>query len=268
MIKLEIDDKEIKKLLRSMPKTVQRAAEQALDQTAYRIYAEISGELLKVFDHPTRFTLSSLKYTKTRNHNMIASVWFREPDRMAEHYLVPEVEGTERKLKGFERGLYKNKFIPSKYLKLNAYGNVSPGLFRQILGVLGRAELTAGYQANVTARSAKKNIKQRDYVFLPKGSSRGALPPGIYKRVSQSGKGLNSAAFRRSQANFGTYQKGKRRRKISQIIRARGLRPILLVGRQHTKYKPRLKFYDIANRVYDKEFRHVFNNKLNALLGR
>lgn len=265
MINVTIIDADVRKMLNAMPKTARRAAEQALDQIAYFIYKEITAEMPGIFKSPKPFTIRSLKYTKTRNHNMMASVWFREPDRMVEHYLVPTVEGTERKYKGFERAMGDNKFIPSKFLKLDRYGNVSVGLLRQILGVLGRAERSVGYQANLTAKSAKRNIKQRDYVYLPTGSRRGGLPPGIYKRVSQTGKGLNSASFRRSQANFGTYQKGKTRGKISQIIRARGLRPVLLIGRQHVKSKPIFKFYDIANKVYDDKFRAIFFAKFNAL---
>jgi len=266
MINITIDDAAVKRLLRDMPKTAQRAAEHALDQTAYHIYQEITKELPRIFHRPTPYTLRSLKYTKTRNHNMQASVWFRDPDRMEDHYLAPTVEGTERKLKGFERGMYKRKFIPSKYLKLNQYGNVSAGLYRQILSVLGRAELTPGYQANRTAGSVRRNIKQRDFVFLPRGSARRKLPPGIYQRVADKGKGLNSATFRRKQANFGTYQKGKTRGKISQIIRARGLRPVLLIGKQHEKTRPVFKFYDIADRVYAARFSPLFFARFNSLV--
>ena len=263
-----IDDREVKRLLHNMPKEAGRAAEQALDQTAYYIYAEITKELPRIFKNPKPFTLRSLKYKKTRNHNMTASVWFREPDRMEDHYLVPTVEGTERKYKGFERAMGKNKYIPSKFLKLDRYGNVSRGLLRQILGVLGRAERSAGYQANLTAKSAKRNTAQRDYVYLPQGSKGGALPPGIYKRIAQSRRGLNSKAFRSSQANFGTYQRGKRRGKISQIIRARGLRPILLIGKQHKRTKPVLKFYIIAERVYQEKFRRIFTRKFKSLVSK
>lgn len=268
MINITIDDRKVKKLLRDMPKTAQRAAEHALDQTAYFIYREETEEIVRVFDKPTPYTRRSLKYTKTKNHNMLTSVWFKEPDRMTDHYLVPQVEGTERKYKGFERAMNKNKFIPSRHLKLDAYGNVSVGLFRQILGVLGRAERTAGYQANLTAKSHKRNIKQRDFVYLPSGSRKGALPPGIYQRVSQKGKGYNSAAFRRSQGNFGTYQRGKTMGKISQIIRARGLRPIMLIGRQHARTKPRLKFYAIAVKVYGAKFNHIFHARFNDLVSK
>jgi len=262
MIKVTIDDAAVKKMLRDMPATASRAAEHALDQTAWAIYREIGAEINRVFDRPAPYTKRSLKVTKTRNHNMVASVWFKEPDRMVAHYLLPQVEGTVRELKGFERALYRNKFIPSRTLKLDRYGNVSVGLLKQILSVLGRAELTPGYQANTTTKSTKRNKKDRDFVWLPAGSRRGKLPPGVYRRVVR-GQSLSSKQ-RRKQTAFGTYQQGKRK----AVVRASGLQPVLISGKQRARTKPRLKFYDIASRVYRLRFNTLFFAKFNALVGR
>ena len=268
MINITIDDKAIKRMLQTMPKTAIRAAEHALDQTAYAIHKEITATLPKVFNSPTPYTKRSLRYTKTRNHNMTASVWFREPGT-AEHYLVPQVEGTERHLKSSEKALYKQKFVPSRSLQLDRYGNVSWGVWKQILSVLGRAEMTAGYQANVTKKSARRNTKQRDYIFLPRGSKSGKLPPGIYRRVAVAGKTVDAKVSRR----FGllgakTYQYGRSKGKFQSITRARGLQPVLIKGRQHAKTTPRLPFYTIAGKVYDDKFESLFYAKLNQLVAR
>jgi hypothetical protein len=138
------------------------------------IHRELKATISRVFQDPAPYTKNSLKVTKTRNHNMQASVWFKEPDRMGDHYLLPQVEGGERKEKGFERALSHTKFIPSDHLPLDRYGNVAPGLIRQILSVLGRAELAQGYQterfqANRTRKIAIRNPKGRDFAWLPKG---------------------------------------------------------------------------------------------------
>lgn len=248
MFAIKVKADEVEQLLKRYPKEASRALETAIDKTAYDVRDGIKAEMPRVFDRPTSFTLNSLKVTRTRNHNMLASVWFKEPDRMEDHYLVPQVEGGERKLKGFERALYRNKFVPGAGVKLNKFGNISPGLLRQILGVLGRAELTGGYQANITAKSAMRNRADRDYVFLPVGSSRGKLPPGVYQRVAQRGSGFGGRA-KRKLGKPGTYQKGARRRRMFSVVRARGLRPILIIGRQHGQVKPRLRFYEIAHNV-------------------
>lgn len=258
MITVTIDDREVKKLLAALPATASRAAEKAIDQTAKAIKKAIRKELRRVFDRPTPYTLNSLKVTLTKNHNMIASVWFKEPDRMGQHYLVPQVDGGERELKGFERSIGQQQFIPGKAVKLNAYGNISTGQIRQIMSVLGLAD-RPGYQANVTTKSAKRNTKQRDYVYLP--NRWGKLPPGIYRRTT---KGVASTAGQRRKAKvgFGTYETGKRK----AVVRARGLEPIMLVGRTGASVKPLLDFYGISQRTYDANFKKLFLYHFNTLV--
>jgi hypothetical protein len=256
MIKVTVDSRAVKAALIAYPKIASRSLEIAIDKTAMAIKNAEVAEMKRVFDKPTPYTLNSLKVTRTKGHNMKASVWFKEPDRMADHYLLPEVEGGERKFKGFERALGNNKFVPGKGASRDRYGNVPNSMLRQMLGVLGKAE-RAGYQANITAKSARRNRKQRDYVFLPAGSSGGALPPGVYRRVVQKGSGFFGD---KSQKNlpFGTYQKGRRRKKFFSVIRARGMKPILVIGKQHGQYQQRLQFYTIARRVHSEVFNKFF----------
>lgn len=267
MITVRVEDKAIKKLLADMPKLATRAAEKALDATAGKIKDELVAEMRRVFSNPVPYTLNSLKVTRTKNHNMQASVWFKEPDRMGQHYLEPQVEGTERKLKGFERGLLNNKFIPSRYADLNSHGNINAWTYRQILSVLGRAELAAGYQANITTKSAKRNLKERDFVFLHKGS--GKLPPGIYRRVIAAGKQVEDAASKRlGLRGAKAYQYGSSIGKFKSIVRASGLKPVLLIGRQHAKIQPRLKFYEIGRKVYADQFVETFLAAFNSLVSK
>jgi len=161
MISITIDDKQVKAMLKAMPKQAGRAAEQALDFTAVRIADEERTQMLRRFDNPTQYTLNSLKVTKTKGHNMTAIVGFKEPERMGQHYLLPQVEGGERKLKGFERALGNYEFIPSKHLKLNAQGNIT----------------------HATAKNAiaSKGTNKGGYVYLSKLKGN-ALPPGVYQR--------------------------------------------------------------------------------------
>jgi hypothetical protein len=265
MIHLSVDSKKVSAMLARYPKEAGRAAEIALDRTAVNIRDGIKGTMKRVFDRPTTFTLNSLKITYTRNHKLKASVWFKEPERMADHYLVPQVEGGKRKFKGFELALDRLKFIPGKGARMTRSGNISTGQIRQVLSVMGRAEMYPGYQANLTAKSAKTNKKSRDYVYLPRGSSGGALPPGIYQRVKQSGKGFGGIA-KSKLGKFGDYQKGRKRGRFFSIIRARGLKPIMLVGRQNKAVKPLLPFYSLADKIYDRKFRLHFERELSKQL--
>jgi hypothetical protein len=262
MIKVTVDSRAVKAALAEYPKIASRSLEIAIDKTAMAIKEGEVAEMKRVFSKPTPYTLNSLKVTRTKGHNMKATVWFKEPDRMEDHYLLPSVEGGERKLKGFERAFANNKFVPGEGSAKDTYGNVPNSQIRQILGVLGKAE-RAGYQANLTAKSAKRNKKPRDYVWFPRGLHGGALPPGIYQRVA-TGAAITTGQRRRVKT-FGTFEQGKRRvgvfygkksryRIEQNIIRARGLRPILIRAKQHGHYKPLFKFYEVAHRIHSEVF--------------
>ena len=106
--------------LARLPTQVRRATELALNYTAKHIQSGVQAEILRVFDNPVDYTIRGIKTTLTMGHNMIASVWVATPPRMEQPYLVPQVEGGSRKLKGFERGLDGKEFVPGSGAKLNA----------------------------------------------------------------------------------------------------------------------------------------------------
>lgn len=271
--------KELEKKLKSLPGKAHRAAKVALNKTGKEIKAEIRKEMQQVFDKPTPYTLNSLQLTPAKE-KLEAKVYFKEPDRMQQHYLVPQVEGGERKLKGFERGIGLGQLYPTSFVRPNIYGNVSAGQIRQMLSVLGRAETSAGYRANLTAASAKRNRKDRDYVVIRQ--RHGRLYPGVYQRF-QTGPGYGYKT-KRTIDRFGTWQKGNRKvamrdpktgriirwvtpgnRRVQSIVRARGLKPIFLKGRG-APVTPLLPFYDIAQRVFDQKFEKTFRETLEKFL--
>jgi hypothetical protein len=253
----------VQAMLNAFPKQASRAAEMALDATAKVIKGEIRSSMATVFSNPTPYTLNSLKVTPTRNHNMKASVWFKEPDRMGQHYLIPQVDGGKRRLKGFERGIALGELVPGKIgARINQYGNVSPGQIKQIMSVLGRAETSSGYSANITARSRKRNKKERDYVVIY--HKHGRLLPGVYQRT-QTGVGFGAKTKRTFADQSKAYQKGRTNGRFASVIRSRGLKPIFLMGKKAT-VKPRLDFYGIAHATFDREFSARFWSHLNKIL--
>lgn len=252
-----IDD--VKKALEDAPKKARRACAIALNQTARAIWLESKEEMKRVFDSPAPYTLRSPAYDKATTSNLEAKVYYVEPERMKDHYLVPQVEGGSRKLKGFERGIGLGQLVPTRVgAQMDQRGNMSVGQIKQIVSVLGKAETSSGYMANITERSAKRNTKQRDYVIIKSGN-RAGLIPGVYQRFAQIGKGIDAKTSRR----FGirgarAYQYGRSKGKWKSFTRARGLRPVLLVGRTGQQVKPLFDFYGMANKVYDKEFMQRF----------
>lgn len=270
MIRVEVQDAEVRKLIANLPKTAGRAAEIAIDRTAKEIRNEIKSEMRRVFDGPVPYTINSLQITPTRNHNLQATVWFKDPDRMQQHYLVPQVEGGPRKLKGLERALggsfgVKMELVPGSGAKLDRYGNITGGQIKQIMSVLKVADQWAGSTSNISKQSAKVG-KERDYVLIPR--KRGKLLPGIYQRVargSSSIRGRYSSIDNRTKGRAGgayAWQVGKRK----LVTRARGLKPILLRGKTGDPVKPLLDFYGIADQVYSRRFRELFYAKFAQLL--
>lgn len=245
-LKLTIDDKQMRKIVNQFPGQVRRAGEISLDRTAFEVRDAIKKLMGQVFDNPTRYTLNSLRVQRTKNHNMMAAVFFKEPDRMGKHYLVPQVDGGARRLKGFERALGNMPLMPSKHHpRLNRHGNLPYGWIVNVLSVLGRAEHVAGFSSNITAGSKKRNRKPRDYVLLSK--RHGKLPPGVYQRT-QTGVGFGHKT--KKTLPFGEYQKGRRRGRFASVIKARGLRPVLIRGKNRTvNYNPRLPFYSASREV-------------------
>lgn len=278
-MKLEVKGiKEFEAVLAGLPKKATRAAEVAPNKTGKAVKEEIVAEMKRVFDKPTRYTLNSLQFHPAKG-TLEAKVGFKEPDRMLQHYLVPQVDGGPRKLKGFERGIAVGRTIPGKFARMTPEGNVSTGQIRQIMSVLGKAETSAGFSANLTARSARRNMRARDYVLIRR--QHGRLFPGVYQRF-QTGVGFG-AKTKRTVARFGTWQKGNRKvavrdprtgriikwvspaSRIQSIVRARGLRPVLLKGKD-APVKPLLPFYEIARRVFDDQFEATFHTTFEKFL--
>jgi hypothetical protein len=229
-------------MLKAMPKQAGRAAEQALDHTAKAIRDDIKGEIPRVFSSPVPWTRNSLKATLTRGHNMLAKVGFKDPPRMGQHYLVPQVEGGARELKGFERAADNKQYNLAVGAKRTAAGNITVG------------------QAKAVVAGTKR--RGGDYVTI-KAGNKSRLLPGVYQRIKTT-KGFGKAVTR--SMNY-TAQRGRRRGKFTSAVMARGLKPILILKtNQREPVKPRLDFYGIAHKTFDRMLAARFWSNLNRIL--
>lgn len=175
-------------------KQVRYATAVALTRTAQDVRRAEYDEMRRTFDRPTPYTLRSLFVKGATRANLEAVVWVKD-DRAgsgtpAERYLLPQIVGGPRGLKGFEKALQRagymragDRAVPGRFARLDRYGNVSFGQIIQILSQL-RITLTAGHDRNIsTDRKKAAKARQRaggQYIALPNG--RGKLPPGIYQR--------------------------------------------------------------------------------------
>lgn len=160
------------------------AASLALTETAKAVREDNRAHMEMVFDRPTRFTLGSLQVTPSRKETLHARLMFKELPRRSVHYLTPQIEGGVRRHKAFEKWLIgrgimnENDFaVPAAGARLNAAGNISPGMITQILSQLAVSPDAMQWE---TAKSRKRAGARRARYFVPKPGS--ALPRGVWRR--------------------------------------------------------------------------------------
>ncbi len=229
---------EVKRALAAAPKQATRAVEITIDQTVKEIRDDMKSEIDRVFDKPVPWTRNSVKATPTKGHNMTGIVGLKQPDRMQQHYLVPQVIGGARHLKGFELAAGGKQYDLGAGAKRTAAGNITVGQAKEVVAAAGK--------------------KKPDYVTIKAGNKQGMMP-GIYQRIKTTkgfGRAVNRAAIR-------TVQRGRSRGRFASAIQARGLKPILIEKQSQAEpVQPRLDFYGVAHDTYRREFARRFKENL------
>lgn len=209
----------------------------ALTRTAQEVRKAEIEEMKQVFDRPTPFTLNSLYLKAATKANLTARMWVKDISGRTEHYLMPEIYGGARRLKGFERLLMSKGLLPTGWMavpgagaKLDAYGNISGGQIVQILSAI-KALGEQGYAANRTARSKhrRKNLPEL-FVGRPGG---GKLPNGVWQRF--------------------------------RFAHGSAIKPILIFVRG-PRYAKRFDFFGVGSRVAERVFRGIFEQALREAL--
>ncbi len=169
------------------------AASQAANKVAFEVRERWKRQAPRVFDRPTPLTVNAAMYRKASKDRPYAEVYLRDEafkGTPPAKYLLAEVDGGQRRRKGFERLLQSRGLLsPSQYAvmgrgaRANQYGNVPAGQVTKILSQLGAQR--DRYQ-NQTSASAKRRKTRAptggEYFVLTK--RRGRLQPGIYERIT------------------------------------------------------------------------------------
>lgn len=152
----------------------------AINESLKKAAPAVQAEMRQVFDRPTPWTLNSyriLKYAKKRQPTGI--VGFKDMENIggrgtsAGKYLQPQMAGGPRPAKGLERLLRSrgilgnNEFlVPSKFMKLDQYGNVSRGTVQKVLANL---QATRDPYSRTPSGGARGGKKKADFFFTRKG---------------------------------------------------------------------------------------------------
>lgn len=208
----------------------------ALNKTGQAVKSALQAEMDVAFDRPTPNTKSALYLSPASKSRLRARVWMK--DKQA-RYLSTQVRGGKRPAKGFEALLRRTRrlpegwyAVPSKYVKLDGYGNVPGGIITKILSQLQSSrDPTANENILAKRRRNRTMAKGRYFAVLP---GRSHLAPGIWERM---GTAWGSA-----------------------------LRPVFLYTQRQPGYGSRLRFFEIGNRVAREEFPIQFQLALRRAL--
>lgn len=204
------------------------ATAKALTETGKKVKAAEVGQMKKVFDRPTKFTLNSLFLDRATKKDLVATVWLKDwalKGTPATKYLAPQIMGGQRKLKGFEvllnaRGILPDGYyaVPSRKARKDAYGNINKGLLNQILSYSGAQR----DQAQNTKQGKKRQTKAK-FVVLDRNGSK---PGGIW-----------------------------------QIDKSNNLYPILIFVKK-PKYNERFDFFGTAQKTIDKHLKEELRKSI------
>ncbi|KAB7767624.1 hypothetical protein [Xanthomonas maliensis] len=236
---------------------------QGCNATAYAIRDAWKRAAPRVFDRPTPLTVNAAMYRKATKDRLFAEIFLRDEafkGAPPSKYLQAEVEGGQRRKKGFEVLLQAQGWMPAGQFAVTGrgahtdqYGNVPGGQVTAILSQLGA--LRDPYQnANTDGPKRRSNERSRvEYLGRTRRNTvavmqrtvrrggryfalqrpRGKLAPGIYERI---GTGFGSA------------------------VRS------VFVFTSRANYTPRYDIFGLAQRTWDKLMPFYFNRELDKAI--
>lgn len=166
----------------------------ALTRTGKAVQDEMRDELRTTFDRPTPYTLNALRLWPASADKLQARVGFRDDGTGGvnpNHYMLPNVQGGERRDKRLEAALRAIGALPQGWYAvpgqgaaIDSYGNMSRGQIIQILSQL-RVTLVSGFDRNMSTDARRQIAAQRRaggrYFVIPAGN-RSGTQPGVYQR--------------------------------------------------------------------------------------
>lgn len=185
---------------------VKAAVATAVTRAAVAVRADALAGMRQSLDRPTPYTKRQLRFTVATADNPVSAVGFNvapiqdingnvvryadlgSGETPAGKYMIPNVEGGTRRLKGMEVALRMAGVLPAGWFavpgqgaRLDSYGNVSSGQVIQVLSQL-RLQIVGGFSRSMTggrgAIRAQKKAGGTFFVVYPGGGKQ----PGIYQR--------------------------------------------------------------------------------------
>lgn len=179
----------------------------AINNLAKLAKSDLQSNMRKTFDRPVPYTINGI-YIKVSNKNdLYGEVGLKDfagKGNAAADYLLPQIQGGPAYATRFQKALKQKQILApnetarptqSDFLRINKYGNVTPGQYSQIL---------YGLQAfrDSSAFTYRKNAKKKraPVISAIKTNEVGVyrsrkLSPGIYLQSKKSIENRESALF-------------------------------------------------------------------------
>jgi hypothetical protein len=211
----------------------------SLTRTAQDVQAAIKAEMQSTFDRPTTYALNGTFLKPAKKTNLEARVWVKDAPfgkgTPADRFLLPQIYGGDRGLKGMERLLQRNGMMPANWFavpaagaQLDGNGNVKRSQITQILSQL-RVQRSAGFESRATGSvSSNRTIARQGQTYFALAQAYRALKPGIYLK--------------------------------KKFAHGTAIKPVFLFV-QSVQYRPRLKFFEVGQAVADAQFPRNFDTE-------
>lgn len=188
---LDLDMAPLRDALDSQARRIRYVTYTTLNRAAQQAQQDIRGEMEKVFDRPTPYTLNSMRIEYAKRDSLESQVLFKDrlgssKSNAPERWVGVQVRGGPRGMTRAERrlaftlGLGHLYWIPTKAAERDSYGNVQRGLIIKILSAL-QALSGAGSDGNQVAGKRSRGKRKAEEYFAVK-ERRGDLAPGVYIR--------------------------------------------------------------------------------------
>ena len=245
MIKIGIESKALTdKLTDFQKRQLPFALARALTETALEAQRMVRNEMRIEFDRPTPYTLKGVRVISASKAKLFADVALQDGGgrNRPTQFLLPEIQGGPRNVKGYEKLLGNRYTVPGKELHLDAYGNIPGGWIARALsdsnllrgGVTARTSKDAKVDMErMRARRAKRAASGKPVYFIGRPGG-GRLPEGVWER-----------------------------RKIGS---AWVVRPILIFVDRAPRYEERFEFRYTIDRVFRLRFNAHFAMSLQIAL--
>jgi hypothetical protein len=210
----------------------------ALTKTAQAVQGDLVDAMKKVFKSPTPFTMNSLYVKSAKKSDLTAYVWVKDRQR---RYLLTEIEGGPRSVKGFESLLIRSGVMPSGWYAvpasgapLDQYGNVSGALIGKLLSQLQSARDSLQNESLAKKQRRNRRNNQIGSFFAVQVGQTSHLRPGIYMRQSMTARG--------------------------------GLVPIFMFVSRAPSYRARFDFYGVGAAMARQRFPLEFDRAITVAL--